>query len=384
MKTGWHRHTLGDLLIRSGEAAQPAADAEYKEITIRLWGKGVIERGRISGAAINGRRFIARKDQFIASRIDARNGAMGVVPEFLDGALVTNDFPLFDVNQELLQPQYMGWLCRTSAFVDLCARASEGTTNRVRLKEDEFLQLEIQIPDTQEQKKIVSRIDTVQQQLQAAEKLRSSIDQDIASLLAVKFRDTLAQARWLPMSQVAPIARRDVAIDPQSTYSELGVRSFFKGAFIRRTISGDEFTWQKLYQVKAGDLIFSNIMAWERAIALAGEEHDTCVGNHRMLTCEVKPEMSQAAYLHYYFTTDDGFAKIHAASPGTAARNRTMTVDALMAIEVPVPTLELQQTFSALKSSLEKSAVVRLKQQSIIEAVLPSLIQSLMTETGCQ
>jgi len=214
MSKAWQQHKLGDLLTRSGEAAQPAADAVYKEITIRLWGKGVLERGQISGAAVNGRRFIARKNQFIASRIDARNGAMGIVPESLDGALVTNDFPLFEVNQEHILPQYMGWLCRTPAFVDLCARASEGTTNRVRLKEDEFLRLEIQIPDTREQQKIVIRIDTVQQQLQAAEKLRSSIDRDIASLLAVRFQETLKQAALLPMREVAPLVRRNVQLEP--------------------------------------------------------------------------------------------------------------------------------------------------------------------------
>ncbi len=238
MKQAWQQHKLGDLITRSGEAAQPAADAEYKEITIRLWGKGVVERGQILGAAVNGRRFVARENQFIASRIDARNGAMGIVPEFLDGALVTNDFPLFEVNQELLQPQYMGWLCRTSSFVDLCARASEGTTNRVRLKEDEFLQLEIQIPDTKEQKQIVSRIDAVQKQMRTADKLRASIDKDTASMLAVRFQETLANAEWFPMSDVAPIVRRDVVVDHQSSYSELGIRSFGKGTFHKPTLSG--------------------------------------------------------------------------------------------------------------------------------------------------
>lgn len=378
MKNGWRRHKLADLLIRSGEAAQPAADTEYKEITIRLWGKGVIERGRISGAAVNGRRFVARKNQFIASRIDARNGAMGVVPEFLDGALVTNDFPLFEVNQELLQPQYMEWLCRTPAFVDLCARASEGTTNRVRLKEGEFLQLEIQIPGTEEQKKIVTRIDTVQRQLQAAEKLRSSIDRDIASLLAVRFQDTLTQAKWLPTSEVAPLVRREVKIDPKSNYSELGVRSFFKGAFIRRTITGTEFTWQKLYRVNADDLIFSNIMAWEKGIAIAKSGHDKCVGNHRMLTCEANPDLALSAYLHYYFTTEEGFAKVYAASPGTAARNRTLTADALMGLTVPAPTLAVQRQFVELKNTLEKSAKKRAEQSPISDAILPSLVQKLM------
>ena len=94
MTKAWQKHKLGNLLARSGEVAHPAADTEYKEMTIRLWGKGILERGRISGAMVNGRRFIARKNQFIASRIDARNGAMGIVPTSLDGALVTNDFPI--------------------------------------------------------------------------------------------------------------------------------------------------------------------------------------------------------------------------------------------------------------------------------------------------
>lgn len=80
MSKPWPRVKLGDVLKRSDETAQPAVDTEYKEITIRLWGKGVIERGRVSGASVNGRWFIARKNQFIASRIDARNGAMGIVP----------------------------------------------------------------------------------------------------------------------------------------------------------------------------------------------------------------------------------------------------------------------------------------------------------------
>jgi type I restriction enzyme, S subunit len=82
-----------------------------------------------------GRRFVANAGQFITSRIDARNGAMGLVPKSLDGALVTNDFPLFDLNTERLEPRFLGWLCRAADFIELCRPASEGTANRVRLKE---------------------------------------------------------------------------------------------------------------------------------------------------------------------------------------------------------------------------------------------------------
>jgi type I restriction enzyme, S subunit len=374
MKQRLHRHKLGDLLIRSTEAAQPVADTEYKEITIRLWGKGVIERGRISGVAVNGRRFIARKNQFIASRIDARNGAMGIVPESLDGALVTNDFPLFEVNQEHILPQYMGWLCCTPAFVDLCARASEGTTNRVRMKEDEFLRLEIQIPDTKEQQKIVIRIDTVQQQLQAADKLRSSIDRDIASLLAVRFQETLTHAKWLPMGDVAPIVRRDVTVDHQSSYAELGIRSFGKGTFHKPTLSGLELGDKRVYRIEPGDLLFSNVFAWEGAIAVTQPEDAGRVGSHRFISCVPHDGLTTAEYLRYYFLTDAGMTKIRDASPGGAGRNRTLGLSKLMAIEVPMPTLAVQRQFVELKRALEKLATKRTEQSATSEAMLPSIL----------
>jgi len=189
--------------------------------------------------------------------------------------------------------------------------------------------------------------------LKQTNEVRKEIEGEIAALLASLFSDTLKQAKWLPLSEVAPLVRREVLINPQMTYRELGVRSFYKGAFVRRTIPGSEFSWQKLYEIKKDDLIFSNIMAWEKAIALANEEHHLCVGNHRMLACEARQEISRSSYLHYYFSTDEGFAKVYAASSGTAARNRTLTADSLMKILVPVPPLDAQKQFVELKAALE-------------------------------
>jgi len=49
----------------------------------------------------------------------------------LDGAIVTNDFPVFSIAEQRVLPAYLGWLSRTASFVEECLRASEGTTNRV-------------------------------------------------------------------------------------------------------------------------------------------------------------------------------------------------------------------------------------------------------------
>lgn len=147
---------------------------------------------------------------------------------------------------------------------------------------------------------------------------------------------------YLPLAEVAPLVRRVIAPDPDATYTELGVRSFNKGTFHRRTVKGAEFTWQELYLVSQNDLVFSNIMAWEGAVALASADDDGCVGNHRMLTCACDETRVNPAFLAHYFKMPEGMTKLVGASTGTVARNRTLTATALGRMTVPVPPLAVQ------------------------------------------
>lgn len=122
----WPKAALGDVLSRSSELAVCAPDDEYDEVTIRLWGKGVISRGKVRGADVATARRLVRANQLILSKIDARNGAIGLVPDELDGAIVSNDFPSFEfVDRTRLDPAFMGWMVRSRHFVELCKAASE-------------------------------------------------------------------------------------------------------------------------------------------------------------------------------------------------------------------------------------------------------------------
>jgi type I restriction enzyme S subunit len=115
---------------------------------------------------------VARQGQFILSRIDARNGALGIVPSELDGATISNDFPVFRIAGQRLLPAYLGWVSRTASFVEECLRASEGTTNRVRLQESKFLAQEIPLPPLAEQHRVVARIEELAAQIYEAGSLR--------------------------------------------------------------------------------------------------------------------------------------------------------------------------------------------------------------------
>jgi type I restriction enzyme S subunit len=179
----WPKVKLGEVLRHSEETIELQPDAEYRQITVKLWGKGVVLRGVLTGAEIAAsRQMVARRGEFILSRIDARNGALGIVPTELDGAVVTNDFPVFNVVEKRLLPAYLGWMCRTASFVEECKRASEGTTNRVRLQEDKFLALEIPLPPLVEQRRVVARIEELAAQIHEARTLRRQADEEAEAL----------------------------------------------------------------------------------------------------------------------------------------------------------------------------------------------------------
>ena len=185
MPAHWPLVPLGEVLARNEERITLVPEQTYREVTVRLWGKGVTLRRLATGAEIAGEgRFVVRTNQFIASRIDARNGAFGLIPPELDGAIVTNDFPTFNVDSSRLLPEFLGWQCRTSVFVDLARAASEGTTNRVRLKGASFLATTIPLPPVEEQRRIVARVDAIASRVAEARRLREEAAAQVAALKA--------------------------------------------------------------------------------------------------------------------------------------------------------------------------------------------------------
>ena len=372
---------LGELLRRSDESAVIDPAAEYHEVTIKLWGKGVISRGKVSGSDVVSVRRVVRANHLILSKIDARNGAIGLIPPELDGAIVSNDFPTFefrDPNQ--CDPAFMGWLVRSAPFVELCKAASKGTTNRVRIKEDRFLDQQIPLPPLPEQQALVTRLDALAEKTRQVEAHLDAVVRDAEHMLALRFHDTIADAPLRTMAEVAPLIRREQSIDLDGSYPELGIRSFGKGTFHKPPLSGSDVGTKRLYRIEPGDLLFSNVFAWEGAIAIAQPKDAGRFGSHRFITCRANSELTTADFLRYYFLTDEGLLKVSEASPGGAGRNRTLGLEKLMAIEVPIPPLAVQQTFDRLQAEI---AALKANHTAIREAnaaLIPATLERVFSE----
>ena len=147
---------IGEFLKRNKTAVTIEDDKTYKRATIKVRNGGIFLRDEEIGRRIGTKnQFLISKGQFLLSKIDARNGAFGVVPEMLDGGIITGNFWAFDVDYNIINPHYLALLATTDAFVQFCEQASNGTTNRHYLQEPLFLNIKVPVPSLVEQNKLV-------------------------------------------------------------------------------------------------------------------------------------------------------------------------------------------------------------------------------------
>lgn len=123
--------------------------------------------------------------------------------------------------------------------------------------------------------------------------------------------------------------------------------------------------------------MFSNVFAWEGAIAVAKFKDAGRFGSHRFISCVADPATASPEFLRYYFLTTQGLEKIGDASPGGAGRNRTLGLEKLMALQVPIPKLAKQQAFDTLQAKVAAIKAKHAETRLTLKALLPSLLEQI-------
>lgn len=149
--------------------------------------------------------------------------------------------------------------------------------------------------------------------------------------------------RELPLGRLIKRARRPVAVDSADQYTQIGVRSFGKGFFIKEAVSGCAIGKKKLFEIADGDLVFNIVFAWEGAVGLAGPLVDGLTGSHRFPTYRIDDRQCVPRWLEEALKSRDGVAAMAACSPGSAGRNRTLNQEELLRWVVRLPPYEDQE-----------------------------------------
>lgn len=146
--------SLNELLSQRHESVKAEGTfGDWQPITIRFSGE-VLPRERTE--PFKGSMYAAYPGDLVFSKIDARNGAVGLIPNTMPKVVVTSEYPVFVPSADKLRPAYLDHLLRAEHFkVDLQSKAS-GTSGRKRVTPEGFLTLEVPVPSLDEQDALIA------------------------------------------------------------------------------------------------------------------------------------------------------------------------------------------------------------------------------------
>ncbi len=169
--------TLKEVLSFSETPVVIQDEILYTRITVKLFNKGVVKRDQAYGREIGTKKqYKVSTGQFVVSKIDGKSGAFGIVPNVLDGSVVTHDFMVFDINKSIINPLYLELVMNNEDFLSQFKENSSGSTGRKRLSKESFLNTRIGLPTLDEQNEMLQQISSI---IEEQESLKRQLDASI-------------------------------------------------------------------------------------------------------------------------------------------------------------------------------------------------------------
>ena len=393
---------IGKFLKRNKTVVLIENDKTYKRVTIKIRNRGVVQRDTELGAKIGTKRqFYVSEGQFILSKIDARNGAMGIIPNELNGAIVTQDFLSYDIDVNKIHPQYLVLISTTDEFISFCQSCSNGTTNRQRIEEDQFLNVNIPLPPLNEedakkqglsteitQEKLVAdynqKIKSAEKAKQKAKVKKTEIESYLYKELGlqraektdvkkglhfVKFKDL---KRWDPAylltilielnSDFPLISYDDLFINlyngiPARNYSNKGMR-FLKVSDIKPNYISDKNV-KYINSYKECDLISQNTLLITRKGTVGNSifitEHQKYTASSEVFIIKINEEKVDGKYFSIVNNTE--FVQNQYRENNTGTIMPSISQNKLKEIRIPIPaSLKKQKDIVNQVSLMEKES----------------------------
>lgn len=148
----WEQRKLREFLILSRVIGHTGVDA--KKLTVKLWGKGVVEKTDSYGGSKNTQYYIRRAGQLMYGKLDFLHAAFGLVPAELDGYESTLDSPAFDLVN--VDGRFLLDRITQESFYLKNGMIANGSRKAKRIHEDTFLDMPLALPTFKEQQAIGS------------------------------------------------------------------------------------------------------------------------------------------------------------------------------------------------------------------------------------
>lgn len=390
--SGFRTVRLGELLTRSVEPVDIKDDVEYRRVTVRNYGRGVVLRDVVEGKRIGTKRqYRIRSGQWLVARYDVRHGGCGLVPPELDGAIVTMHFPTFEIDETRIDPSFLALLTSREAFWEECELISEGSTNRSRIDPEQFLDIEVELPPLDEQRRIVKAVAVAEQAVAAHERYASAA---FTALRAAREALLFTEGDWEDLPPGWELRRLDEVADIRAgiTKGRKVQRPLTEVPFIRAANVQDGFldlsevktlavtaAERERFRVQADDILMiegGNAEHVGRGWLWEGQEEAVCQ-NHvfrvRVTTGAVIPR-----FLAYAIGASPARAYCYDAAKKTT-NLASISKSQISELAVPVPPVSVQADVVRKLDALRRVGVAELRHARRLTRFRAALIEELVS-----
>ena len=395
MNARWHSVPLSKVALPIKRSLIVEAGQSYRTIGVKWWGEGAYERQTIDGAATAARTLsLVRRGDLIINKIWVRNGSTAVAGEEVDGCVASGEFPTFELDGSQVVSRWLHWLTKTRSFWSQCDRLSRGTSGKNRIKPDLFLSIHIPLPQLEEQRDIVAKLDAAADAVTMADASRTRAS---AALSAVHSSETtrvfdgLAGSPQVELAELGPARSNPVQTGPfgaqlhASEFIESGTpvlnvgNVWPKGLDLSRLdfVSAAKAKQLTRYVLLPDDLLFARSGATLGKVCIVPS---SCSGwlmsGHlfrvRLDQGKLHPSFAFAGFAGAESIRRQVFGQVRGATrPGF---NTTL----LSRVRFPLPPLAEQRRvvdhLNALQTKIDQASALGAKAQRELAALMPSLL----------
>jgi|SRR5579871_628321 len=171
---------LKDFLTESRIAGSDGSAA--KKITIKLYGKGAVEKDENRAGSKNTRYYVRKQGQLIYSKLDFLNGAIAIIPDSLDGFETTLDLPAFDISPAVNPLWLLEYLVRPSFYANQ-VHLARGQRKARRVAPEDLLESRLRLPERSQQDAVVKRLSTADQEIALNRQIVSAMQRQKRGLM---------------------------------------------------------------------------------------------------------------------------------------------------------------------------------------------------------
>lgn len=380
--------------------------------------------------SLKGKLFVAQSGDVVFSKIDLRNGAIGVVPPRFEKVAFTAEFPIYQVQPDVADSRYIQVLFRSDFFRATINGMVSGASGRKRVAPEQLEAMPVPLPPMDVQRAIVTQWEQAQAEVQRAEaqaaerEAQAQADFLVALGLSVPAQpqekrrafalNFSAMERWgvevnqpsdaLDVAQGRyPVVRLDEVI--------ADLANGWSPKCLDRPTQGDEWGVLKLGAVSFGHFNADENKALPAALqpvaALEIQPGDWLISRAnvtrlvgacalvektppRLLLCDKifravwrSDAPALPAYLDAVLKLPHLRRQIEAALTGTSPTMKNISKPALLALRLPLPPLDTQKTLiDNITQARSEAARLREKAAQERKQAQQTLERALLGETG--